>query len=176
MDKIYEMEDVLRVNMNLLNHVWNKDFLKYNTILSDGEKAEIFEEGQSALARGIVTFNHKRGVKESTYLYNCIRNAYIDTLDKTMKRRKHIVLVKGGKDIEVKAIDEKSIEDRYVEKEGEERIYQIARESGIKELEPQLRLIAKGYRATEIEEILGVSQRTQKRRLDKFRKILEKIS
>lgn len=172
MDKIVDM---FKANENLVNHVLRKEFPKYLEILSEGEKQELLEEGQSALARAVVTFNHKRGIKESTYLYNCIRNAYIDSLEKTMNRKKHIVLVKGGRDIEVKAIDEKSVEDRYVEHEGEERIYQIARESGIKDLEAQLRLIAKGYTVSEIETLIGISRQTQNNRLRKFRKILEKV-
>ena len=173
MDKVYDM---FKANENLINHVLRKEFPKYLEIFTESEKQELLEEGHSALARAVVTFNHKRGIAESTYIYSCLKNAYINSIEKTMNRRKHIVLVKGGRDIEVKAVDEKSVEDRYVEKEGEERIYQIARESGIKELESQLRLIAKGYTVSEIETILGIPQRTQRRRLDKFRKILEKIS
>ncbi len=172
MDKVYDM---FKANENLINHVLRKEFPKYLDILTESEKEELLEEGHSALARAVVTFNHKRGIAESTYLYACIKNAYINGIEKTLNRKKHIVLVKGGRDIETKAIDEKSVEDRYVEQEGEERIYQIARESGIKDLEAQLRLIARGYTVSEIETMLGVGQPTQWRRLRKFKKILEKM-
>lgn len=136
------------------------------------EADEFVSIAQQKLVEGVLNYGNHVKVKEQTYLSKAIRNGCYDQMRKILVRKKKVELY-GDKMNRI--IEEGSnIEDKYIADEGEERIYRIARESGIKELEMQLRLIAKGYSVTEIEDLLGIHRNTQRRRLDKFAKILEK--
>lgn len=136
------------------------------------EADEFVSIAQQKLVEGVLNYGNHVKVKEQTYLTKAIRNGCYDQMRKLMIRNKRLEFY--GEKINRVIEEGSNIEDKYIADEGEERIYQIARESGIKELEPQLRLIAKGYTDTEIETILGICRSTQWRRLRKFKKILEK--
>ena len=137
------------------------------------EADEFVSIAQQKLVEGVLNYGNHVKVKEQTYLSKAIRNGCYDQMRKILVRKKKVELYgdKMNRIIE----EDSNIEDNYIAKEGEERIYQIARESGIKDLEAQLRLIAKGYSVSEIETTLGIGQPTQWRRLRKFKKILEKM-
>jgi RNA polymerase sigma factor (sigma-70 family) len=167
-----EKQEMVVRNEALINGVLSE----FNHVMRmyPSEADEFVSVAQQKLVEGVLNYGNHVRVSEQTYLSKVIRNGCYDQMRKIMIRKKRIELYgdKMNKIIE----EDSSIEDKYIADEGEERIYKIARESGIKELEPQLRLIARGYTVSEIETVLGVSQRTQYNRLKKFKKILEKIS
>ena len=167
-----EKQEMITRNENLINGVLNE--FRHVTDRFPSEKDEFVSIAQQKLVEGVLNYGNHVKVKEQTYLRKAIRNGCYDQMRKILVRKKKVELYgdKMNRIIE----EDSNIEDKYIADEGEERIYRIARESGIKELEPQLRLIAKGYTVSEIETLLGVSQRTQYNRLKKFKKILEKIS
>lgn len=134
---------------------------------------EFLETGRVALFDGVMKYDDHVEATEKTYLYAVIKYRLFDYVRKYEVREQYPIEFCGDK-VDLLFNKSTSLEQTYVNREKEEMIYKIARESGIKKLEPQLRLIAKGYRVNEIEQILGVSQQTQYNRLKKFKKILSK--
>jgi DNA-directed RNA polymerase specialized sigma subunit len=165
-----EKQEMVVRNEGLINGVLSE----FNHVMRmyPSEADEFVSIAQQKLVEGVLNYGNHVRVSEQTYLSKAIRNGCYDQMRKIMIRKERIELYGDKMD---RIIEEgSSIEDKYIADEGEERIYQIARESGIKDLEAQLRLIAKGYSVSEIETTLGIRQSTQWRRLRKFKKILEK--
>lgn len=163
-EMIIRNEGLIKGVVSEFNHVMH---------MYPSEADEFVSIAQQKLVEGVLNYGNHVEVKERTYLRKAIRNGCYDQMRKILVRSKKVELY--GDKMNTIIEEGSNIEDKYIADEGEERIYRIARESGIKELEPQLRLIAKGYTVSEIETLLGVSQQTQYNRLKKFKKIMEKI-
>lgn len=96
-------EKLIENNLKLVGYTCNK----YSNA---GEIEELYSAGLIGLIKGVDSFNPEKGIKLSTYLYNCIKNQILRYLKANNRQPSHISLEepiyisKDGEEISLKEV------------------------------------------------------------------------